>query len=248
MNRHAFCLFLILLCALAPPPVQACEPIWPLIQALGGPLALSRSFIVLGVAVLAKALLFAVMQSRLSWVRAFLYMVLANVLTTAIGILVSASFTSPQLLLASVPLVWWLARTPSRRLVATAPAGSWLARRSSGGLAAFLAFAPILSLVFFALSASAQHSHSYVTYWAMKLGCIYLALLVSLVLTVFWEEWAVAREAGELGSHVFVKPVFRANAIVLACVAVYAAARVMPLRMQSPDFLIDERQIRTLEP
>src|SRR5256885_13219107 len=90
---------ILILLAVAAQRAEACEPILPLMLVLGGPLALTRSAVVLLVAVILKAAIFTALQAGLAKRRAFLFMVAGNVLTTVIGFLVAAAIASTALLL-----------------------------------------------------------------------------------------------------------------------------------------------------
>ena len=68
---------------------------------------------------------------------------------------------------------------------------------------------------------------------------IFTALIVSIVLTAFWEEWVVwklSRSPVEFTG--FIQPVIRANLVVLLCVMLFAAGIALPQRLKSPNFLV----------
>src|SRR6266403_3524795 len=111
-------------------PALACEPVVPFMQVMVPALALSRSILVLIVAVILKSMLFAVFERRLPRLRAAWRMLLGNVLTSFVGLLVAVMIaSSPVGWSFGAPVVILLCWLPARRLVKAAPL-AWLARRS----------------------------------------------------------------------------------------------------------------------
>jgi hypothetical protein len=185
-----------------------------------------------------KAGVFAFTQKRLSFVRALLLMVAGNVLTTFIGLLAAAMIGSGGIMLVGFVIVWAVCIVPAKRLLATVKR-PWLDKFSAGGLAAMMSFALALSCILFAVSAEFADSNQMAVYWIWKLAAVYTALIVSIVLTAFWEEWIVWKFSScPLEYSGYVKPVIRANLVVLLCVMLFGAAVTLPKRFKSHDFLV----------
>lgn len=224
-------------------PAFACEPVVPFMQVMMPALALSGSFLVLALAVVVKCALFAFFERRLSPVHAAWRMFLGNILTSLVGLLVTAMIASgPAIWLVGVPLVCVLCWLPARRLVKVAPL-AWLARISPLGLAGILTSALLASCILFMAGQGAVKTHQLLLYWSIKLVAVFLALLASVTLTSIWEEWAVWRLSSRPEGPGFFGSVLRTNLYVLVLVIAIPAALILPKRLKSPDFLAKHRSI-----
>ena len=218
-------------------PAFACEPVLPFIQVMAPALALSRSALVLIIAVSVKSVLCALFERRLPRVQAAWRMLLGNVLTTFVGVLVAAMIASgPGVWMIGVPLVCLLCWQPSRRLVKAAPL-RWLARRSALGLAGMMTVPLLASCVLLGFSREAIETHQLMLYWTIKLTAIFLALLASVTLTTIWEEWVIWRLSSRPDGPGFFEPALRANLYVLVLVMAIPAVLILPKRLKSPNFL-----------
>jgi hypothetical protein len=233
--KRTVILGLALACSLS---AQACEPILPFMQVVGGPAVLTGSLIVLLAAVGLKSVAFAAWQPRLGFWHGLLLMIAGNLLTTVIGVIAAVMLGSGPLMLVGVVVAWGLAVLPARRLIASAPL-PWLKHFHPGGLAGVMALALGLSVVLFSFAQMGMFSGRPMIHWAVKLTAVYLALMVSIILTAFWEEWVIWRLSSYPEQHsAFVQPVVRANLLVLLAVMLYAAAVMLPHRLKSPNFLV----------
>jgi hypothetical protein len=213
-------------------PVLACEPILPLAM-LFGPwmLALRWGLVALAVVVAIKCLAFALLQrGALSWGRAVAAMFVANVVSTIAGLLAGLTYVFPAVGLGGIVAVIVVSWLPARRLGELYPR----LRRFSVAIAVVLYVA---STVLFVGAQVLALRSSMVAYWLTKYAYVVCALLISMVLTTFWEEWVIWRMSGGRDSA-FVTPVFRANAIALFVVMLAVAIAVLPERMRSSDFLL----------
>jgi len=238
-----------LLCSLAVfafcETANACEPILPFIKVVGGPGMLTSSWVVLLAAVTLKAIIFSFSQKKLSVPNAFALMIVGNSLTTVIGVIVAALIGSGPIMFIGALIVWPLCYMPAKRVIAVANY-PWVKRFSAGGLAALMAFALVVSCFLFGISSLFADSNHLAIYWIWKLAAVYTALIVSIVLTAFWEEWVVwklSRCPVEFTGYV--KPVVRANLAVLLCVMLLAAGIALPQRFKSPNFLVKLGLIQT---
>jgi hypothetical protein len=221
----------------APLSAFACEPIVPFLKAIGGPRVLTASFVVLGLVVLLKSAAFARFQTRLSFTRALLWMLAANVFTSIIGVMVPAMIDSGGAILVGLPLVWALCLLPGQRLIAAAPL-TRLARFTPGQLACGMTVLLAFSCLLFIISRTIHDSDTFLRYWLVKGLAVHLALIIGLAITAFWEEWIVWRlSRSEDDDLTFVRPVLRANLIVLLAVMVVSAAIMIPKRLKQPDFI-----------
>lgn len=220
-------------------PAVACEPIVPFFRAAGGPAALGGSTVALVLAVAVKCVVFAALQKRLSFARGALFMFIGNVLTTFIGALAAALVASSlPIWLSTLPIVWALCLPAARRMTFAAP-GSWLARRAPATLAALMTVAFAVSCFMFILAQGAIYAEQLALYWTVKFAAVFIALLVSIALTAFWEEWVVWRLTGSNDSDLsFVVPAIRSNLVVFFGVALYAAILIIPSRLKAHDFLV----------
>jgi hypothetical protein len=217
---------------------NACEPILPFVKVVGGPATLTSSWIALVMAVSVKSIIFAVSQKNLRFHRAFALMVLGNGLTTVVGVLVAGLIGSGPIIFVGTLIVWPLCILPAKRALA-ATNHPWAKRFSAGILAAVMTMALLASCFLFGISAVFVDSNHLAVYWIWKLVAVYIALIVSIVLTAFWEEWVVwklSRCPAEFTGYV--QPVIRANLVVLLGVMIFAAAVVLPQRFKSPNFLV----------
>jgi len=218
---------------------RACEPILPFIKVVGGPGVLASSWIVLVAAVVIKSIIFSALQKKLSFVRASLFMVAGNVLTTFIGVIAAVLIGSGPFFVIGALIVWPLCVMPARRML-TVVNRPWLKRFTPTGLAGAMALALVVSCFFFAVSSFFVDSNQLVVYWICKLGAVYIALIVSILLTSFWEEWVIWKLSQCPTDYTgYVQPVIRANLVVLACVMLFAAGVMLPKRLKSPNFLVN---------
>lgn len=219
----------------APLSAEACEPIVPFVKAVGGPGFLAAAFGILGLVVVLKSATFARFQQKLSFTRALLWMLAANVVTSIVGVVVTAMIDSGAAMFIGIPLVWALCLLPAQRLIGAAPLTP-LARFTPGQVAFGITLVLIFSYLLLLISRTVHDSDTFVRYWLFKIPTVYVALLVGLVLTAFWEEWIVWQlsRSGE-DDFGFVRPVIRSNLIVLAAVILISVGVIVPKRLRNPD-------------
>jgi hypothetical protein len=219
----------------------ACEPVLPFMKVVAGPAMLMGSWVLLFAVVLIKSIIFSFSQKRLRFFHALLLMLLGNVLTTIIGVIAAAMIGSGPIIVMGFFVVWMLCIIPAKRFLA-AIKNPWLKRFTPMGFAALMAFALVISCILFA--ASDIFMDHFVIYWIWKLVAVYLALIVSIVLTAFWEEWVVWRFSRCPADYAgYVQPVIRANLIALFCIMLFAAIVMLPQRLKSPNFLVSLRSV-----
>lgn len=235
-NRQKLIFSIVMLFALGT-NARACEPILPFMKVVGGPWLLTDSWIVLLAAVALKSIVFAVLQKRISFVRGLLLMFTGNVLTSFIGVIAAVMIGSGPIWVLGFLIVWALCVMPAKRLLATVKHPR-LARFTPGSLAAVMALVLLISCFLFGISTIVIDSHHMILYWIWKLVAIYSALIVSIALTSFWEEWVIWKLSSCPADYSgYIQPVIRANLVVLLCVMLFAAAVMLPKRLKSPDFL-----------
>ena len=231
----------------APSSALACGSIVPFVKAVGGPGVLVISFIALGLVVLLKSAAFARFQKKLSFPKALFWMLGASVLTSIVGVTAPAMVENAALLLIGMPVVWALCLLPVQRVIAAAPV-SRLARYSPRVVAFGMTVLLVLSYYLFTLSRVVSESDSSALYWTVKIVPIFLALIIGLALTAFWEEWIVWRLSRSEDDDVsFVKPIVRANLIVLLVVMLISAAFIIPKRLKSPGMVVRAKPQAALE-
>src|SRR5688572_20054321 len=225
--------FLVLLAA--PLSASACEPIVPFVKAVGGPGFLTVAFVILGVVVLLKSAIFARFQQKLTFSRALLWMLVANVVTSIVGVVVTAMIDSGAAMFIGIPLVWALCLLPAQRLIESAPLTP-LARFTSGQVAFGITLVLVFSYLLLLISGTVHDSDTFLRYWLFKIPILFVSLFVGLILTAFWEEWIVWQfSRSDDGDFSFVRPVIRANLVVLAAVMLISVGVIIPKRLRNPD-------------
>lgn len=218
--------------------VSACEPILPLFRALTGATFITASFWGLAAAVLIKCAAFACYEKSLSKPKAFLFMLAGNALTTVIGVLVAAFAAAPSIF--AVPLLVVITLWAARQLLPRVN-WPWMQRLTPGSLAGILTLMLFASYFFFGLAMSRPDPPP-PSYWVWKTGGLIVAILVSMVITTFYEEWIVyllARKPKEPPS--FYYAVVRANLLTLFIIMGCTAAYILPQRFASPFFTIVDK-------
>lgn len=221
---------------------NACEPIIPMLMAVGGPAFVLRSLYALLVAVAFKSVLFGILQRTTSFWPAFLMMLGGNVVSTVAGFFAALMFAVPSawpvFALISFVFCWF----PAQRLPALAP------RLKIGpAAAAFLMLGGLFgSVVMFGVAyAWLEHFH-YAGYWVFKVLAMILAVGVSILLSAMWEEWTVWKMSRREKETGFFVPVLRANLYTMLLVMLYGAILILPQRMKSNDFLVKNAKPRRL--
>jgi hypothetical protein len=215
----------------------ACEPIVPFVKTVVGPSVLTIALVVLGVVVLLKSAVFARFQNKLSFSKALLWMLGANVLTSIVGLTAPAMVGSGLALFIGLPIIWALCLLPAQRFLTAAsltPLGRCapLARCTPRALALGITVALVFSYLLMSISRMVHDSDSFAL-WMTKMLTIYVALAFGIALTAFWEEWVVwwlsRSDEHDLS---FVRPVIRANLIVLVAVMVISTGFMIPMRIK----------------
>jgi hypothetical protein len=221
-----------------------CEPIIPLAHllagaTLAGPAMLTKSLLWLSVAVAVKSVSFVFFERRISWSRAILFMILANVVSTIPGVMIAILSSSIPLVgtLLSLPLVALLGWIVQRRFAAF-PQNSMPRRISSG--AAMLAFVGfyIISMVLYGVAVEVLDGGHHSSYWIVKFFFVTLVACTGIMISAVLEEGVIARLSRKTtGNLFFYHSVFRANYVTLMLVLLVAALELLPRRLHSSGFL-----------
>jgi hypothetical protein len=238
--RGSLGLLILLACFCGRSEAYACEPILPLFHALTGASFVTKSFWGLAAAVLIKCVAFACYEQSLSWPKAFFFMLLGNVVTSVIGFVVAGFAAAGSAWFITLPLLFAVTLWPARQLLPRL-SWPWLKVFSPSSLAGFTMLLLFLSYVFFGIARSLGDPPGW-GYWLAKAGGLYLAIIISMVITTFYEEWMVyvlARKPKE--PPTFYQAVVRANMLTLFIIMGCTAAYILPQRFASPFFTFMER-------
>jgi hypothetical protein len=144
------------------------------------------------VAVAIKCFSFVFLERRLTWPKAVLFMLVANVLSTIPGVLIAAFTSSIGGFILSLPIVWILGALVGNRLKRLAAPGQ--SRFFSSGLVA-LAFTGffILSVVLFGLAGGQLEGRNYGSYWLIKFIFVTLVACTGMAISAVLEEYVIAQ-------------------------------------------------------
>lgn len=81
-------------------------------------------------------------------------------------------------------------------------------------------------------------------YWALKYAYILIGVSICIFLTTFWEEYVVVSLAKKEGSLLI--PALKANLIDFIIILAFLAAKALPERMKSPNYLIENENQTTV--
>jgi hypothetical protein len=242
-SRTSACLVLTSLGVLGMSPLGACEPVLPMFMATGGAATLGRSLYVLAAAILLKSILFAWFERSRApgYPRSpFAAMLAGNALSTVIGGLAAACVAEiPGLPVIGILGIAMASILPARRIARIFPAINCVF--SVFGVVFLMVTLVCLSLVLWGSSRCLlEDSSPLALYWLVKFAYVFGGLLCGLIITVFWEEWAIHRIMAREDSdrHRF-SSLVRANLITLGVVAFYAAVMLLPQRLHAVNFLVD---------
>lgn len=216
---------------------SACEPILPLFKALAGANFVAPSLWGLAAAVLIKCTAFACYEKDLSKPKAFLFMLLGNVVTSIVGVMVAGFAAAGSAWFIAFPTLFVVTLWPARQLLPRL-SWPWIKFFSPSELSGLMMLLLFLSSIFFGIAMSLSDPPG-LGYWFLKTGGLYLALLISMVITTFYEEWMVyvlARKPTE--PPTFYRAVVRANMLTLFIIMGATAAYLLPQRFASPFFTI----------
>lgn len=224
-----------------PTAANACEPIIPLSQLIGGSglagtLLLTQSVVWLLIAVAIKSVAFVFLERRLPWRKAVCFMFIGNVLSTIPGLL-AATFAGALTLLA-IPIIFGLGTLAQRRLLLLSEQTP--TRRFSGkGVAPAFTGAFVVSVVMFYLAGSALDAGHFTSYWILKLLFVTLAVTTGMAISTVLEEYAVGLLARKTyGQMSFFTAVMRANYVTLGVVLLVTALQILPKRLAAPHFIV----------
>lgn len=231
-------------------PVPACEPILPVAILILGPdtgFAIWGALGGLAIGVAAKCFVFSIFAPELGRVRAFLFMLVANVVTSIAGAAAALWFMAPSapMFLATTAGVLLISTYPAERL-RRFPGLPRRARFAARGLAGWISLSWAAGAALFAASRFALvelhetgRDPGAVVYWTLKFGFVLVGVVSSLLFTTIWEEWIVARLARRTHPDGwFHDAAFRANAATFLLGWGLGAAAMLPARLDSPGFLV----------
>jgi hypothetical protein len=217
----------------------ACQPIVQFIFVFGGGTAVAaRSLWGLTIGVFMKCFLFALLEKKLSGLKAFRLMFLGNLFSGVIGLflgIVMSAFAFIGIFILLI-VIGFIANGPAKRISKLELPR--FPKMTPRWIQATLMFLCCATVILFFMSANADANGNMLAYWALKLAYIYPGLLFSIITTSIWEESIIYRLSGktEKTFHFF-PAVIRANLITLTVLMIYAAAITIPERLASPYFL-----------
>jgi hypothetical protein len=217
--------------------LYANEPLVPLIMLFLAPTtaggAVFASLLGFLLILLIKIIVF-IIKSDFKTIRAAIYVLIANVVSTLVGIVVAMMFTSPDILFMGIIVLFIVFILPARRL----KHHKRFEKNSAWFIAFVLTLITLITIVIFSFMIGYQATPH--VYWLLKVILCTIAIIISLLISVLYEEAVIARfykwQTKEDKS--FLKPVLWANIIAVAVIVLIGAIIVLPARLKSPDFLI----------
>jgi hypothetical protein len=224
-----FLLFLI------PTYVQANEPIVPLMILFAGPGLLGvvfggiGFFVVVGIKIGIFFWKSDFQSPHIIW-----YVLVANIVSTFVGMIVAAMFTSSFALLPGAVILYFVFLLPGRRMKQFKP----FERFSAWSIALWLLLLTGLTVIVFGVMGGYYASPH--IYWPLKILMAILGISISLVISVLYEEAVIAElyKRQFKRTRSFMQPVLWGNIIALTVFALIGAGVALPQRLRSPDFLI----------
>lgn len=230
----------VLALALFPANAWACMPLVPLVQLYVGPAVVYAGIFGLIGGLLAKSAMFALFVRPLPFGRAFLAMLLANVVTTVLGVVLAQGAAIPAFIMGMIFIVLPVAFFPSVRAAKLLESSRFRRLQKIGPYKLTLAFTALYFLTFgiFVISADMEPP----SYWPVKGLYVATALLVSAGLTVIWEEMIVwklfGRRFAKPETSSFYPQVLAATVLILLLFMGIGAIWAIPERLASPNHLI----------
>jgi hypothetical protein len=212
----------------------ACEPAVPLGQLALFPGAIAKSLYLLAATVLLKAFAFAFLEKTLVWWKAIIFILLANIFSTIVGVVSVIPLSMPSCLPIFI-LTFFLSIIPARGLAQRYFPGKQDSKTYI--IASILTFISFASMISFTFAKGAIETGRLGTYWAAKIICVYLGLIFGIVITIFYEEWLTAKLAKRRDFPTpFLTSVTRANLIALLFMMIVTAVVVIPEKIQNQDY------------
>lgn len=215
--------------------IYGCEPVVPLGQIALFPGAIAKSLYLLIATVLLKSIAFAFLEKTLVWWKAILFIFLANIFSTIIGVTSVIPLSIPAFLPVFI-LTFFLSIIPGRELAQRYFSGK-NQRSTAYAIAGLLTLVSFASMISFIFAKEAIETERFEAYWAAKIVCVYLGLIFGIIITIFYEEWFVSRLAKRRDKPTpFLTSVTRANLIALLFMMIVTAIIVIPEKLQNHDY------------
>lgn len=215
--------------------IYACEPAVPLGQIALFPGAIAKSLYLLIATVIVKTVAFVFFEKSLVWWKAILFIFLANIFTTIVGVIaaipVSMTACFPFFIVSGL-----LAYIPAKGL-AQKYFSKERQKSATNFIAVLLALISLASGISFMAAKHAIEIGNLERYWVAKIICVYLGLIFGILITIFYEEWCVAGMARRKSEPTpFLTSVTRANLIALLFMMIVTAIIVIPEKIQNQDY------------
>jgi len=229
---------LIALLVFLPIPCFGCTPIVPLAMLFIGPVgwgavATTSGFGLL-IAVFLKCIVF-VWKSDFKSLRAVLYVIIANIVSTAVGLIIAFCMANFLFVILGIPALYLLFRYRAKMFNRY----KFFKKQGPNFIAGMLTLTVFLTVVVFAVAIGVR-DESHAAYWILKILFSTIGIALSLFLSVVYEEDVIS-ELYFRHKKVrisFLKPIIWANVVAFLVVVALAAAKALPQRLAAPDFLI----------
>lgn len=228
---------IVFLVLLIPAFLFANEPLVPLIMLFLAPTtfggAAFASLLGFLLIVIVKCVVF-IIKSDFKRIRAVLYVLIANVVSTLIGTVVAVMFTSSDILFMGIIILFLVFLLPARRLKHF----KRFEKNSTWFIAFALTLITLVTVVIFSFMIGYQASPH--VYWPLKIILSTIAIIISLLISVLYEEAVIARlyKLQTKEEKSFLIPVLWSNIIGVGVIVLIGAIIALPARLKSPDFLI----------
>lgn len=222
---------------LVPAFLYANEPLIPLIMLFLAPTTLGgaafASLLGFVLILIIKCVVFILKSDFKSGAVVF-YILIANIVSTFVGLVVAVMFTSSDVLLMGIIVLFLVFLLPARRLKQIKHFG----KNSTWFIAFVLTLVTLITVVIFSFMIGYQSSPH--IYWPMKIFLSTLAIIISLVISVLYEEAVIAKlyKMRKKEEKSFLRPVIWSNIVAVGIIVLIGAIIALPARLKSPDFLI----------
>lgn len=230
-------IMLVSISLLVPAFLYGNEPLVPLIMLFLAPTtfggAAFASFLGFLLILLVKCIVF-ILKSDFRTIRAVFYVLIANVVSTLVGAVVAVMFTSSDVLLMGIIILFLVFLLPARRLRHY----KRFEKNSTWFIAFALTLVTLITVVIFSFMIGYQASPH--IYWPMKVLLSVIAIIISLLISVLYEEAVIAKlyKLQKKEEKSFLTPVLWSNIIGVGVIVLIGAIIALPARLKSPDFFI----------